>query len=183
MSKARAVSPWPPNHNAVTPPATTASASKKFQFVTAIPSSDAERSQNKVLVRSNASNYHWRRVKKDADVPSPRPVAKRRSSAPIHTIKSSKRALAPALPRNADATARSETATPKSEEAEVELVNRSPASEGDLLSFSPASFSTWIVSGHHDPFETYPSDLSREVVSPVLDQGTLVLLVRITTLS
>jgi hypothetical protein len=183
MSKARAVSQWPPNHDALTPPASTAAVSKKFQFVTAIPSSDAERSQNKVLVRSNASNYHWRRVKKDADILSLRPVAKRRSSAPIHTVKSSKRALAPALRQNPDAAARSETATPKSEEEQVELVNRSPASEGDLLSFSPTSFSTWVVSGHHDPFETYPSDLPSDVVSPVLDQGMLMIIARTATLS
>src|SRR6202000_961799 len=99
MHKARAVTPRPDQSAGLTATCPARAApSKTFQFVTAHPSSEAERSQNKVLVRSNASNYHWRRVKKNVDGGSSRPVTRRRSS--NHgQIKSSRRVLAPATPQ------------------------------------------------------------------------------------
>jgi hypothetical protein len=173
MHKAVAVTPRPDlsaGLTATTCPAR-ASPSKTFQFVTAHPSSEAERSQNKVLVRSNASNYHWRRVKKNADGGSNRPRTRRRSS--NHgQLKSSKRVLAPATPQTISSSAtESEGPTPKTEEEHIECIAESPVSAGELVIFSPESLSTLVVSGHHDPFETYPCDLPKEFVSPVLDQG------------
>ena len=172
MHKARAVTPRPDQRAglAASRPAH-AAPSKSFQFVTANPSSESERSQNKVLVRSNASNYHWRRVKKDADGVSGRPIARRRSSN-HDQIKSTKRALAPATPQTvASSSTESEGSTPKIEEDSVESFTESPISGGDNVAFSPNTLSTLVVSGHHDPFETFPCDLPKEFVSPVLDQG------------
>jgi hypothetical protein len=172
MHKARAVTPRPDQSAGVAAsrPAR-AVASKTFQFVTAIPSSEAERSQNKVLVRSNASNYHWRRVKTDVDGVSNRPTARRRSSN-LGQVKKSKRARAPTTPQTiGSSSTESEGPTPKIEEDLGGSITDSPVSGGELVSFSPNNLSTLVVSGHHDPFETYPCELPKEFVSPVLDQG------------
>ncbi len=169
MHKARAVTPRsdPGTGLAVSRPAR----SKDFQFVTANPSSESERSQNKVLVRSNASNYHWRRVKKDTDGVSSRPIARRRSSNNAQ-LKSSRRALAPATPQTVESSStENEDPTPKLEEKTVESHTESPISGSELVALSPKSLSTLVVSGHHDPFDTFPSELPKEFVSPVLDQG------------
>ncbi|KAJ9605320.1 hypothetical protein H2200_009977 [Cladophialophora chaetospira] len=171
MHKARAVTPRPDQSAglAASRPAH-ALPSKTFQFVTANPSSETERSQNKVLVRSNASNYHWRRVKKDTNGVSSRPVARRRSSN-HDQIRSTKRALAPATPQTiGSSSTEEEGATPKIEEDSVESVNESSVSGGEVVALTPNTLSTLIVSGHHDPFETFPSELPKEFVSPVLDQ-------------
>ncbi|KAK5278059.1 hypothetical protein LTR40_009629, partial [Exophiala xenobiotica] len=146
--------------------------SKAFQFVTALPSSEAERSQNKVLVRSNASNFHWRRVKKDkkSDSSPSRPAPPRRRST-SSLPKSSRRALAPATPQKNDSTSPEDDISPtKNEEDESEhAITESPA-YSDIIIFPNASLSTLMISGHHDPFETYPCDLPKDFVSPVLDQ-------------
>ncbi|EXJ53870.1 hypothetical protein A1O7_09206 [Cladophialophora yegresii CBS 114405] len=173
MHKARAVTPRPDQSAGVAAsrPAR-AVASSTFQFVTAIPTSDAERSQNKVLVRSNASNYHWRRVKKDVDGAPSRPVARRRSSNHGQRQgKSSKKARAPTTPQTTGSSStESEGSSPQIEEDLVESITDSPVAGGELVSFSPNSLSALIVSGHHDPFEQYPCELPKEFVSPVLDQ-------------
>ncbi len=175
MHKARAVTPRPDQSAglAASRPAH-AAPSKTFQFVTANPASESERSQNKVLVRSNASNYHWRRVKKDTNGVASRPIARRRSSN-HDQIRSTKRALAPATPQTiGSSSTESEGPTPKIEEESVESVESvtdSPVSGGEVLAFTPNALLTLVVSGHHDPFETFPSELPKEFVSPVLDQG------------
>jgi len=147
-------------------------ASKAFQFVTALPSSEAERSQNKVLVRSNASNFHWRRVKKDKKSESSpsRPAPPRRRST-SSLPKSSRRTLAPATPqKNDSASPENDISPPKNEEDLSEhAVTESPA-YSDFIISPDASLSTLVISGHHDPFETYPCDLPKDFVSPVLDQ-------------
>jgi hypothetical protein len=168
MQKARAASARPDHDDE---PVASRPASKTFQFVTANPTSAEERSQNKVLVRSNASNYHWRRVKKDTDVASSRPAARRRTSNHVHP-KSSKRTLAPATPQtNESPSTQSEEPPHKTEEEAIEWVTPSPLSSTDPFGASPHSLSALVISGHHDPFETYPSDLKKEFISPVLDQG------------
>lgn len=152
---------------------------KTFQFVTALPSSDAERSQNKVLVRSNASNFHWRRVKKDKkpESASGRPTLRRRSTSQSQSQqRPSRRALAPSKPKNTDsASPESERSSPKSEDVEDqnEQAIESPAYSDDVITLPDTSLSSLLVSGYHDPFETYPCDLPKEFVSPVLDQSEL----------
>ena len=171
MHKVRAVTPRPDPITGLVPSRPSRGASKGFQFVDANPSSESERSQNKVLVRSNASNYHWRRVKKDTNSPPSRPVARRRSS--NHgRIKASQRALATATPQTIGSSAtESEGPTPRTEEEPIEPITRSSVLLGELATYFPESLSALVISGHHDPFETYPCELPKEFVSPVLDQG------------
>lgn len=177
----------------------TGAAVTTFHFVNANPASDSERSQNKVLVRSNASNYHWRRVKKSSSSststssvcaepfpssPTGRPAAnvnKRRSTTnrSSESTRPAKRALTPRSPPPtcASSSTDSERSTPKTEQEEqndqVYITESSPTSSGRgaLIILPDASLSSLVVSGHHDPFETYPCDLPKEFVSPVLDQG------------
>ncbi|EXJ76326.1 uncharacterized protein A1O5_00834 [Cladophialophora psammophila CBS 110553] len=168
MHKARAVTPRPDPSAGIA--AADVRGTKTFQFVTANPSTDAERSRNKTLVRSNASNYHWRRVKKSTDGTASRTVGRRRSSN-RGQVKPSKRTLAPATPQTvASSSTESEDRTPKSEEESIELVNESPLPGSELVITPATHLSSLVVSGHHDPFETYPCDLPKEFVSPVLDQ-------------
>ncbi|KIX03592.1 uncharacterized protein Z518_07145 [Rhinocladiella mackenziei CBS 650.93] len=145
-------------------------APRTFQFVTANPSSEAERSQNKILVRSNASNFHWRRVKKSSDPSANRGVSRRRPTNHNQT-RSSKRALAPLTPQQYESSStESERSTPKNEVDRDEHKIESPAHHSKLIVLPSSSLTTLIVSGHHDPFETYPCDLPKEFVSPILDQ-------------
>jgi len=152
-------------------------ANKTFQFVTALPSSESERSQNKVLVRSNASNFHWRRVKKDKKPESPpgRPALRRRSTGQSQSsTRPSRRALAPSKPKKSESESpESDRSSPKTEDVEEQYdqVIDSPTYSDDVISLPEASLSSLVVSGHHDPFETYPCDLPKEFVSPVLDQS------------
>lgn len=147
---------------------------KAFQFVTAIPSSEAERSQNKILVRSNASNFHWRRVKKEKRSESLSPgrpaAARRRSTSSIS--KHRRRALVPATPDKNDSTSpESDPSPPQTEDERSEhTVTDSPA-HSDVVILPDSALSTLVVSTYHDPFGTYPSDLPTEFVSRVLDQG------------
>ncbi|KIW80270.1 hypothetical protein Z517_06885 [Fonsecaea pedrosoi CBS 271.37] len=174
MHKAQAVTPRPDPSAGITassPVSSSSSATKTFQFVTANPSTDAERSRNKTLVRSNASNYHWRRVKKSTDGASSRPVAARRRSSIRSQVRPTKRVLAPATPQTIGSSSTdSDDRTPKTEDETTDFATESPVPAGELVSISSASLSSLLVSGHHDPFETYPSDLPKEFVSPVLDQ-------------
>ncbi|KIX98345.1 uncharacterized protein Z520_05646 [Fonsecaea multimorphosa CBS 102226] len=182
MHKARAVTPRPDPSAGVAAssparasPAAAAAAAKTFQFVTANPSTDAERSRNKTLVRSNASNYHWRRVRRSTDgaATSRPPVARRRSSTRSQ-VKPSKRVLAPATPQTIESSStESEDRSPKTEDETIEFVAGSPlqgSQGGELVTITSASLSSLLVSGHYDPFETYPCDLPKEFVSPILDQ-------------
>src|SRR6202012_4824536 len=77
-----------------------------------------------------------------------------------------------ATPRTIESSStESEGPTPKTEEEPIEPVIQLAVSGGELVTFSPNSLSALVVSGHHDPFETYPCELPKEFVSPVLDQG------------
>ncbi|KAI1609879.1 hypothetical protein EDD36DRAFT_453605 [Exophiala viscosa] len=176
MHKAKAVTNRPDDRadGAVPHPA----ANKTFQFVTALPSSESERSQNKVLVRSNASNFHWRRVKKDKKPESPpgRPALRRRSTGQSQSsTRPSRRALAPSRPKKSESgSPESDRSSPKTEDVEEQYDQaiESPTYSDDVISLPETSLSSLVVSGHHDPFETYPCDLPKEFVSPVLDQIT-----------
>ncbi len=189
-------------------PAGTTAPQQTFQFVTALPSSEAERSQNKVLVRSNASNYHWRQHKKSstaaATSSSPpeeqpatavgRPGARRHRSTSQQSVltNSSRRSLAPVTPAQhlesaySASTEGSERSTPKDENDDETIQHQdeqifdfnsesrsnSPTHSDLVALFSDNSnLSSLEMSGHHDPFETYPCDLPKEFVSPVLDQS------------
>jgi hypothetical protein len=198
------------SHPAASSPPAGSTPRQTFQFVSALPSSEAERSQNKVLVRSNASNYHWRQHKKSTTTsaattsPSPseeqpataagRPGPRRRRSTSQQSLStsSSRRILAPLTPAQifdsatSVSTEGSERSTPKDEneeEAEQQQDDQifnfgfnsdsNSPTHSELMVLFPnnSNLSTLVVSGHHDPFETYPCDLPKEFVSPVLDQS------------
>ena len=169
MHKAKAVTTRPEESAIFT---ASRPAPKVFQFVTANPSSEAERSQNKILVRSNASNFHWRRVKKSSsEIPAAQGVPRRRSTSQSQT-RPSRRLLAPRTPRNSDSSStESERSTPKNEEEKLEHdTDSSPVNSGVIVLSAPP-LASLLVSGHPDPFETYPCELPKEFVSPILDQS------------
>lgn len=150
--------------------AATRPTSKTFQFVTANPSSESERSQNKILVRSNASNYHWKRVKKNSDPSASPPIARRRSSTHSQN-RSLKRALPLTPQQSVTPSTESDRLTFNDEEESSEPSTASPAQDGEPIILPDNNLTALVISGHHDPFETYPCDLPKEFVSPVLDQG------------
>lgn len=150
---------------------------KVFQFVDANPSTDAQRFQNKVLVRSNASNYHWRRARKsthphsDVDV-----VSKVGQVTASHASPATKRPSTSTTPISGWLSNLSHVAHITADQEQQDDFN---SSDHALLllnprrnSHNPLSLSLFgsHVSGHYDPFGTYPSDLPKEFVSPVLDQ-------------
>ncbi|RVX67363.1 hypothetical protein B0A52_09144 [Exophiala mesophila] len=153
--------------------------SKVFQFVDANPSTDAQRFQNKVLVRSNASNYHWRRARKsthphsDVDVPGqlghghvkaklPSPATKRPSTS--NTQSSGWLSNLSSLTHITSDEEQQDDFFNSSDHA-LRLLNPDRRTS-ETTPYLPSSH----ISGHHDPFEMYPSDLPKEFVSPVLDQ-------------
>ena len=169
MHKAKAVTTRPEDSAGL---AASCPAPKLFQFVTANPSSEAERSQNKILVRSNASNFHWRRVKKSSsETPANRGVPRRRSTNQRQT-RSSQRVLAPLTPRNYESSStESKRSTPKNEEDRHEHDTGSSPADSRVIILPCNHLLSLVVSGHHDPFETYPCELPREFVSPILNQS------------
>lgn len=77
----------------------------------------------------------------------------------------------PLTPQNFDfSSTESERSTPKNEVDQSDHNTESPA-HSELMILNQTSLSNLVVSGHHDPFETYPCDLPKEFVSPVLDQS------------
>ena len=169
MHKAKGLTTWPDESAGI---AAARTAPKTFQFVAANPTSDAERSQNKILVRSNASNFHWKRLKKSSDPSASKGVSRRRSSNHSQT-RSSRRALASHTPRtNESSSTESERSTPNHEEDQLEPLTNSSIDE-ELLRTPDYNLSALVVSGHYDPFETYPCDLPKKFVNPILDQSEL----------
>lgn len=168
MHKAKAVTSRPEQSAGV---ASSRPAPKTFQFVDANPTTDAERSQNKILVRSNASNFHWRRVKKSSDDSTSRTLARKRQPSNAHA-KPSRRVIAPIHPQNYESSStESEQSPPKNEEGRSYKEDTDSPAESDVHTEATRDLLSLIVSGHYDPFETYPSDLPKEFVSPVLHQG------------
>lgn len=152
--------------------AATRATPKTFQFVDANPTTDAERSQNKILVRSNASNFHWRRVKKSNDGSTTRGSARKRT--PNHEPKKPPgRAIAPINHTNYETSSSTESdhSPPKNEEDQVSQQGTESPVENEFPAEPTNNLLSLIVSGHYDPFEMYPSDLPKEFVSPVLHQS------------
>ncbi|KAL2392366.1 hypothetical protein ABEF93_002037 [Exophiala dermatitidis] len=176
MHKAKAVTSRPDVSGGSSATSRSASAPnlKTFQFVTANPASEAEKSQNKALVRSNASNFYWRRVKKtttDPSTSSNRVATRRRSSAQSRQTKPPPVTLPPPVARTLDSpSTESGWSTPKTEESHNEQNQEDVVVDEEAMVSCDSSLSSLVVSGHHDPFQTYPCDLPREFVSRVLDQ-------------
>lgn len=168
MHKAKAVTSRPEQSAGV---AVSRAAPKIFQFVDANPTTDAERSQNKILVRSNASNFHWRRVKKSTDNSTSRGAARKRRPNDAATT-SSRRVIASITPQDYETTStESDQSPPKNEEERSSKLDTESLSGSDVRTDTTGNLLSLIVSGHYDPFETYPSELPKEFVSPVLHQG------------
>ena len=168
MHKAKAVTKQPGPSAGL---ATSRAAPKAFQFVDANPLTEAEKSQNKILVRSNASNFHWRRVKKSSDTSKVRGVARKRQTNTAQA-KSSRRAIAILASQDGElSSAESDQQSPKNEEESPSTRDTISVVGSDAKTESSHDPWTLIAANHHDPFETYPSDLPKEFVSPVLDQS------------
>jgi len=149
---------------------------KTFQFVDANPPTDAERSQNKILVRSNASNFHWRRVKKSTDNSTSKGPARKRRPNNNASAKPSRRVIASITPQDYETTStESDQSPPKNEEEQSSKEDTESLPGSDVHTEPTGNLLSLIVSGHYDPFETYPSDLPKEFVSPVLHQSEFLL--------
>lgn len=152
--------------------AATRATPKTFQFVDANPTTDAERSQNKILVRSNASNFHWRRVKKSSDSPTGRGSSRKRppNNEPPNP---SRRVIAPTNHTTSETSSytESEHSPIKNEEDQASRQGTESPAGSDGRAEPTRDLLSLIGSGHYDPFEMYPSDLPKEFVSPVLHQS------------
>jgi len=149
---------------------------RTFRFVPAHPRSEVERRETRLLVRSNASNFHWQRVKKFGEPAHNAPPTGPRHRQPAHSsTKHSWRALAPLAPRVLN------PLLPGDENGGVgghdDREERGPeAKEEEVLRVgetAPQRMNSPLNSvglGHIDPFATHPSALPMAVVSPILDQ-------------
>jgi hypothetical protein len=170
MQKAKAITSRPDRSAGHS---TSRTAPKTFQFVDALPTTDAEKSQNKILVRSNASNFHWKRVKKSSNSTTGQTVPRKRQLNHAQP-KSLRRALAPLQIEKKEDISCENGPSKTNEEEEHSWVDSESVVSSEAISESAISRGdpwTMIAVDRHDPFETYPSDLPKEFVNHILHQS------------
>ena len=147
-------------------------------FLAANPKSELERQNMKAIVRANAANFGRRKNKKaKSRAKALEPTSILDSSDKIRYRYSWRLGSGPETERSCNIL---EEAQGRYLECEHDRASAASQSNQILIdsppfdSLQPASMmglSTLIGMGHLDPFEAYPSDLPRDIISPILDQG------------
>lgn len=143
-----AVTTMPSKRNDTQPPSP-----PTFQFVSANPQSDLEKTNLQKLVRTNATNKYWRQRKK--------------ASALTRSLSQSTQSIAPMS--RPDQMMTYENPTNKAPSTSRPRAGISIPTDSKLHHASDTPMSLLGI-GEVDPFGTYPSELPMHVVSPALAQ-------------
>ena len=150
-----------------------------FQFVNANPQSESERKDARALIRTNATNFHWRHIKRASVRPkTPRSIVRRAHSeeAPYESSNPILAALDSDAWHNLQDKRHVRNATISRAQNGFALSDRRrsypPIGVAEDPPISGSSPMDLMGIGHVDPFEVYPSDLPKQFVSPLLAQGS-----------